>query len=409
MIILSGFFSSSETGMMALNRYRLRHLVKIKHRAAIKTDVLLGRPDRLIGLILLGNNLVNFVAASIATIIGIRLLGDIGPAVATVITVVMFLIFAEVMPKTVAALYPEKIAFPAAYILTPLMKILYPGVWLINRVANTLLRLLGFQASEKTDEPLTQEELHTIVREAGSLIPRRHQRMLISILELEKVAVDDIMVPRNEMVAIDINDTANEITDLLYHCQHNRIPVFEGDIDNVIGMLHVRQISRILNDMDEFSPEDLKKIITEPYYIPEGTQLHTQLRNFQRNKKRIGLVVDEYGVIQGLVTFDDILEEIVGEFTTDMQDFNLDIREQEDGAYLVDGTATIREINRQLKWNLPLTGPKTLNGLILEQLEQIPETGTSLRVSKYTIEITQVTDNAVKMAKITAPKKISQE
>jgi Mg2+/Co2+ transporter CorB len=407
MVILSGFFSSSETGMMALNRYRLRHLVKIKHRAATKTDLLLGRPDRLIGLILLGNNLVNFVAASIATIIGIRLLGDIGPAVATVITVVMFLIFAEVMPKTVAALYPEKIAFPAAYILTPLMKILYPAVWVINRVANTLLRLLGIHASKKIDEPLTQEELRTVVREAGTLIPQRHQRMLISILELEKVAVDDIMVPRNEMISIDINDTANEIIDLLYHCQHNRIPVFEGDIDNVIGMLHVRQISRIINDKDEFSPDDLKKIVTEPYYIPEGTQLHTQLRNFQRNKKRIGLVVDEYGVIQGLVTFDDILEEIVGEFTTDMQDFNLDIREQEDGAFLVDGTATIREINRQLKWELPSTGPKTLNGLILEQLEQIPETGTSLRVGKYTIEITQVADNAVKMAKIAAPEKIS--
>jgi Mg2+/Co2+ transporter CorB len=397
MVILSGFFSSSETGMMALNRYRLRHLVKIKHRAATKTNILLGRPDRLIGLILLGNNLVNFVAASIATIIGIRLLGDIGPAVATVITVVIFLIFAEVMPKTVAALHPE----------SPLMKILYPGVWLINRVANTLLKLFGIQASETTDDPLTQEELRTIVREAGSLIPQRHQLMLISILELEKVTVDDIMVPRNEMIAIDINDSANEIIDLLYHCQHIRIPVFEDDIDNVIGMLHVRQISRILDDKDEFLPEDLRKIITEPYYIPEGTQLHTQLRNFQRNKKRIGLVVDEYGVIQGLVTFDDILEEIVGEFTTDMQDFNLDIREQEDGAYLVDGTATIREINRQLRWKLPTKGPKTLNGLILEMLEQIPETGTSLRIGKYTIEITQVTDNAVKMAKITAPTKTS--
>ena len=394
---------------MALNRYRLRHLVKIKHRAAMKTDVLLGRPDRLIGLILLGNNLVNFVAASIATIIGIRLLGDIGPAVATVITVIIFLIFAEVMPKTVAALHPERIAFPAAYVLTPLMKILYPAVWIINKVANTLLRLFGIQASEKTDDPLTQDELRTVVREAGSLIPQRHQRMLISILELEKVAIDDIMVPRNEMVAIDINDTANEIIDLLYHCQHNRIPVFEDDIDNVIGILHVRQISRILNDKDEFSPEDLRKIITEPYFIPEGTQLHTQLRNFQRNKKRIGLVVDEYGVIQGLVTFDDILEEIVGEFTTDMQDFNLDIRKQEDGSYLVDGTANIREINRQLKWNLPLTGPKTLNGLILEQLEQIPETGTSLRVGHHTIEITQVADNAVKMAKITAPPKTLNE
>ncbi len=214
MVILSGFFSSSETGMMALNRYRLRHLVKIKHRAAMKTDALLGRPDRLIGLILLGNNLVNFVAASIATIIGIRLFGDIGPVVATVITVVIFLIFAEVMPKTVAALHPEKIAFPAAYILTPLMKILYPAVWVINRVANTLLRLFGIQASKKTDEPLTQDELRTVVREAGSLIPQRHQRMLISILELEKVAIDDIMVPRNEMVAIDINDMADEILDL---------------------------------------------------------------------------------------------------------------------------------------------------------------------------------------------------
>ena len=402
MLILSAFFSGSETGMMALNRYRLRHLVKAKHRGALKTEQLLKRPDRLIGLVLLGNNLANFLAASIATVIGIRLLGDIGPAVATVITVVIFLIFSEVMPKTVAALHPERIAFPASYILAPLMKILYPGVWIINRVANGLLWLGGVHASEQMDAPLTREELRTVVREAGTLIPQRHQRMLISILELENVTVDDIMVPRNEMVAINIEDSASEILDLLYHCQHTRIPVFHGDINNVIGMLHIRQIPRILNDVDQFSPEDLKKIITEPYFVPAGTQLHTQLKNFQQQKKRIGLVVDEYGVIQGLVTFDDILEEIVGEFTTDMQAFNLDIRRQEDGSYLVDGTATIREINRQLKWKLPATGPKTLNGLILEQLEHIPEAGTSLRIDNYTIEITQAADNAVKLARITA-------
>ncbi|MEE8320675.1 MAG: transporter associated domain-containing protein, partial [Gammaproteobacteria bacterium] len=278
----------------------------------------------------------------------------------------------------------------------------YPGVWVINRIANGLLWLVGFQVSEKIHSSLTREELRTVVREAGGLIPQRHQRMLISVLELEKVTVDDIMVPRNEIVTMDIDDPANEIIDLLYHCQHNRIPVHQGEIDNVIGMLHIRQIPRILNDRDEFSPEDLKKIITEPYFVPEGTQLHTQLRNFQQQKKRIGLVVDEYGVIQGLVTLDDILEEIVGEFTTDMQTFNLDIHPLQDGTYLIDGTATIREINRQLKWQLPADGPKTLNGLILEKLEDIPETGTSLRIEEYTIEITQTADNAVKTAKITA-------
>jgi len=400
MLVLSAFFSSSETGMMALNRYRLRHLIKNRHKTAIKVDTLLQRPDRLIGLILLGNNLVNIIAATIATLIGMRLLGDLGVALAPFILVIVFLIFAEVLPKTVAALHPEAVAFPAAYILSLLMKLFYPAVYIINKISNGILNLFNINPEKLTEIALSRDELHTVVREAGHLIPQRHQKMLLSILELENVTVNDIMVPRNELVAIDLNDPVNEIIEQIIHCQHTRLPVYESDIDNIIGILHMRRIPRILTDKEDINPESLKQILVEPYFVPEGTPLHQQLLNFQHQKRRFGLVVDEYGVIQGIVTLEDILEEIVGEFTTDLQNFSQDIHRQDDGCFLIDGSATLRDINRQLNWDLPTQGPKTLNGLILEQLEHIPETGTSMRIGNYTIEITQVSDNAVKKAKI---------
>lgn len=386
---------------MALNRYRLKHLVEKEHRSAKLASKLLEKPDRLIGLVLLCNNLVNFMAASIGAVIGIRLLGDLGLALSPVILVVIFLIFAEVAPKTYAALHPERIAFPAAFILQILQKILHPIVWIMNVITNGLLKCFGVNAEDPEETPLSRDELRSVVHEAGKMIPIRHQRMLLSILDLENVTVDDIMVPRNEITGIDLQDSIDEIIEQLSHCQHTRLPLFQGNMDEIVGMVHVRRILRTLKDLNDFDHENLKEISREPYFVPEGTPLHTQLLNFQRLKKRIGLVVDEYGVILGLVTLEDILEEIVGEFTTDIQTFKQDIHAEEDGSYLIDGSTTIRDINRQLNWNLPSEGPKTLNGLILEQLEDIPETGTSLRVENYTIEIIQSADNSVRTAKLT--------
>ncbi len=386
--------------MISLNRYRLRHMAKEGKRSAIISEKLLSRPDRLIGLILLGNNLVNIMAATIATLIGMRLLGDLGVALAPFVLVVVFLIFAEVMPKTIAAFYPEKIAFPASYILAPLMKLAYPAVWLINWVSNGLLGMAGIRTDEQADTPLSREELRTIVREAGTLIPQRHQRMLLSILDLENVTVDDIMVPRNEVVAIDLDDPIKEIIEQLNHFQHTRIPVYQNNIDNIIGIIHVRRVPRVLSEKGEITIEAIKNIVSDCYFVPKGTPLHTQMLNFQRNRRRFGIVVDEYGVIQGLVTLEDILEEIVGEFTTDLQTYKLDIQQQVDGSYLVDATVHLRELNRQLRWSLPTDGPKTLNGLLLEQLEYIPEAGTTLKILDYLVEITQVSDSAVKMVRI---------
>jgi len=384
--------------MMAINRYRLRHMANDKHRGALNVLKLLDRPDRLLGLILFGNNLVNIVAASIATIISIRLFGDTGILASSLALTAVILIFAELAPKTLAALYPERLAFPMSYILLPLGYLLYPFVWIVNKCANGLLILVGvnMEAANTEDGSLTSDELRTVVREAGNMIPRRHRRMLISILDLEKVTVEDIMIPRNEINGIDLNQPQLDIFEQLGHFQHTRLPVFRDNIDHIVGMLHARSVLRLLKDIDEFSTEALEKIATEPYFVPLSTPLNTQLLNFQRQKIRIGLVVDEYGVIQGLVTLEDILEEIVGEFTTDLQTFAQDIHPQEDGTFIIDGTASIRDINKQLHWELPAEGPKTLNGLILQHLEVIPESGTSFRIGDYAMEIIQASGNAVK-------------
>jgi len=402
LIVLSAFFSSAETSMMAINRYRLLHLAKDGHRGAMLVSRLLAQPDRLLGLLLLGNNLVNIFAASLVTVITLKLIGENGILLASLALTAILLIFSEVAPKTVAALYPERLAFPYSYILLPLSYLLYPFVWVINQLANGLLRIFGIHADAAGgDESLTIDELRTVVHEAGNMIPRRHRKMLISILDLEKVTVEDIMVHRNEIVGIDINEPPGDIFNFLKNCQHTRLPVYRETIDNVIGMLHVRHILRVMRDKDDITMEDLKPVIVEPYFVPLNTQLHIQLRNFQKQKIRIGLVVDEYGSVQGLVTMEDILEEIVGEFTTDLQTYDQDIHPQEDGSYIIDGAATLRDINRQLHWDLPIDGAKTLNGLILEHLEQIPEAGTGLRIGRFAVEVTQAADNAVKTVRIT--------
>ncbi|KZY31808.1 MULTISPECIES: HlyC/CorC family transporter [unclassified Oleiphilus] len=400
LIILSGFFSSSETGMLSLNRYRLKHLKKNGHKGAEKASNLLDRTDQLISVILIGNNFVNILASSIATVIAIRLWGDAGIAIATAILTLVILIFAEITPKTIAAYHPEKVAFPAAHILKPLLKLLYPAVWSVNLVTNFLLTKLGFSTNGEEENHLSREELRTLVNESSTLIPRKHQEMLLGILDLEKVTVNDIMIPRNEIVGIDIDDDLDDIFQQLKTTQHTRLPVYKGDINNIIGILHLRSMTRVLSN-DEPNKAMLLQACREPYFTPESTTLNTQLIHFQREKRRIAIVVDEYGDALGIATMEDILEEIVGEFTTDYSSSSSqDITPQEDGSFLIDGTATIRNINKTLGWNLPVNGPKTLNGLITETLETIPDTPVCLYLQHHRTEIRQIKDNVIRTAQI---------
>jgi len=399
LIILSAFFSGSETGLMALNRYRLRHLVRANHPGAVRAQQLLDKPDRLIGLILLGNNFANILASSLTTVIALRLAGEAGIAAGAGLLTLVILIFAEVTPKTLAALHPERFAFPSAFIYRPLLKALYPLVWMVNIVSNNLLRLVGVSPGEETSQALSTEELRTVLMEAGTLIPKRHQAMLLSLLDLEHATVEDIMVPRNEIVGIDLTDNIDDITHQLSHTQYTRLPVFEESVDNIVGMLHVRRVLPLLQKQ-ALGLNELRAAIREPYFIPEGTSLNRQLLNFQREGRRIGLVVDEYGDILGLATVEDILEEVVGEFTTDPSATHKGITHEDGGTYLLDASASLRELNRALKIELPTDGPKTLNGLILEHMETIPEPGTSLLLADYPVEILQTKDNAVKTVRL---------
>lgn len=399
LIACSAFFSGSETGMMSINRYKLNHQAKQGNKAAKRISKLLQRPDRLLGVILIGNNFVNNLAAALATVIAIHFLGEsLGPVVATLVLTLVVLIFAEVTPKTLAALHPEGIAKPASFVLIPLLKVLYPLVWLVNLVGNFFLRLIGVRPDQHQQESLTQEELRTVVNEAGSLIPSRHQAMLLSILDLEKITVDDIMIPRQEVVGIDLEQELEQILEALKNSQHTRLPVYKEDLNKIIGILHVRSALKVLS-----CPQPTKAMLIqatrEAYFIPESTPLQTQLVNFQQEKRRIGIVVDEYGDVQGLVTLEDILEEIVGEFTTDNLNHQEEIQAQEDGSWLIDASATIREINKQLKWQLPTKGPKTLNGLILESLETLPDGNVSLKIGGYLIETKEVKENLIKLAR----------
>ncbi|RZU98002.1 HlyC/CorC family transporter [Spiribacter vilamensis] len=399
LIVLSGAFSSSETALMTLNRYRLRHLSRQGHRGAQRAERLLARPDRLIGIILLGNNFVNIAASSIATLIALRLGGQGALAAATGLLTLTILIFAEVAPKTLAALRPERVAFPAAIVLGPLLKLLYPLVWLTNMVANTLLRILGVSPTEGGQTALSREELRTVVNETGAMIPRRHQRMLLGILDLDQATVDDIMVPRNEVVGIDLNDDWGRITEQIAGSEYTRLPVFDGGVDTIRGVLHIRRVLTAMLD-GALTRERLLEHVRDPYFIPEGTPLHQQMLNFQAERRRIGLIVDEYGEFHGLVTLEDILEEIVGEFTTDPAEAIRDIHRQSDGSYLAAGSASVRELKRLLGWELPAEGPKTLNGLILEHLETIPEPGISLLIDGHPVTVLQAEENRVKVARL---------
>lgn len=400
LLVLSAFFSGSETALMTLNRYRLQHLVKQGHKSAKKAQRLLKRPDRLLGLILLGNNFVNILASSLATIIGMRLMGDEGIALAAGILTLVVLIFSEVAPKTLAALRPEILAFPASWVYTPLLKIFYPIVWFVNLIANGLLRIFGIKASEHNHVTLNKDELKSIVAETDSIMPDRYKNILLGIIDLENATVEDIMTPRNEIIGINIEDPLDEIISQLKSSPHTRLPVYKESIDRVIGFLHLRTILTQLFNTESFTRQDITKqditnnLIT-PIFIPETTPLHKQIQSFNVDKLRIGLVVDEYGDVQGLVSMDDLLQGIVGEIMTE----EADVRKYSDGSYLVDGSVTIRELNRITHWNLPTEGPKTINGLIIEFLETIPQIGTNLILHDHHLEIISRNKHAITQVK----------
>ena len=398
LLLLSAFFSGSETALMSLNRYQLRHKAREGHRGARLAERLIKRPDRILGLILLGNNMVNILAASIVSVVAMQLGGPSYVAAASFAMTMIILIFAEAAPKTLAALHPERLALPASLIYYPLLKITYPLVWLINVCSNGVLFLFGVRRGDGGLQSLTREELRTLVREAGGRISSRYQQMLISILDLEKVSVDDVMVPHNEIVGLDIDDDSHDIQKIIAESEHTRLPVYRDKIDNVLGILHLRKLAN-LNDR-AITSELIEQLVDEPYFVPEGTPLSTQLVQFQRHRRRIALVVDEYGDIQGIVTLEDILEEIVGEFTTDPADEEDDVVADGADTWLVSGTANIREINRAQHWELPTDGPKTINGLILERLETIPPPSTCVKISGYPIEIVAADDHRVHTVRI---------
>ncbi len=396
MLVLSAFFSGSEASLMILNRYRLRHLVKLKHSGAIKAYRLLQRPDRLVGLISLGNKFVNNLAASIATVIAIKLYSDdeVILAIAMGILTIVMLICSEVTPKTLAAVKPELLAFPAAWIYTPLLKIFYPVVWLVNLIVELLLRLVGIDINKISRDSLHKDELKSIITEAESLMPLRYQKMLLGILDLESATVEDIMTPRNEIVGIDLEASIEDIIKLIKTSPHTRLAVYKKSIDRVVGFLHLRKVLVLINK-DNFDKQSIINLISKPAFIPEQTPVHTQMLRFKNEKISIGLVVDEYGDVQGLVTLDDLLQEIVGELITDDEL----AKKQSDGSHLIDASISVRELNRVMNWSLPTEGPKTLNGLIVDFMETIPKSGISIKLHGHPLEIIKRDENAVKLVK----------
>ncbi len=400
-VILCAFCSASETGMMSINRYRLKHLAKTDKNAQRISRLLL-RPDKLIGAILLANTFGTTVASSLANEIMGRYLGESAVFLSPVILTIFLLIFAEIMPKTLAALKPEVITRFVSLPLQWMLRLLYPLIWITSSISNAILRIFGFQVTTKTVDSLNTEELRTVVNEASGLIPTHHQDMLLSILDMEKVRVDHIMIPRSEVVGLNLDDPIEVILNKLKTTQHTLLPVYKSDIDNVQGILHTRNIVKLLTEVElqNLNAQNVLSATDEPYFIPEGTTLHTQLLNFQRHKRRMALVVDEYGDVLGLVTLEDILEEIVGEFTTGVASAQEPIRAQEDGSFLVEGSISVRDLNRIQQWELPIDGPTTLSGLIIETLEAIPNTGTSLLIANYPVEIIEMNDNIVKTARI---------
>ncbi|MGE0113705.1 MAG: HlyC/CorC family transporter [Steroidobacteraceae bacterium] len=401
MIVISAFFASTETALMSVNRYRLRHKAQSGNRSAKLAERLLARPDRLIGVILLGNTFANFSAATLTALIALRLYGESGVVIATSLASILMFVCGDLAPKTLGALHPERLALASAWIYIVLDRLLYPVVWCANLAANGILRIFGVSSQQVSNHSLSSDELRTVVAESAGIIPNSHQRMLVSILDLGKITVEDIMIPRNDIAAINASDGWDDILEQLRTSPHTRLPVYEDTLDNIIGILHLKTVAQHLAH-GELSKDELVALARarEPLFVPAGTPLNTQLVNFQRNRRRIAIVVNEYGDAQGLVTLEDLLEEIVGEFTTDPATLHREIHQEPNGSYVVSGSVNVRTLNRTLGWSLPTDGPRTLNGLIFEHLEAIPEPGTSLKLGPYTIEIIQTADNVVKMARL---------
>lgn len=401
LIVICAFFASTETALMSINRYRLKHKAQLGIRSAKLTERLLTKPDRLIGVMLLGSTFANVGVATLTTLLTLQIYDESGLIIASGVASILMFIFGELAPKTFGALHPERLALASSWVYVVLDKLLYPIIWCANLAANTLLKVFGVTSQQVSSHSLSSDEIRTIVAETSNLISKSHQRMLVSILDLEKISVEDIMIPRSDITAINATDEWDDILEQLRSSSHTRLPVYEDSLDNIIGILHLKTVAKNLarGDLDKDTLIELAKS-REPYFVPAGTSLNTQLHNFQVNRRRIALVVSEYGDVQGLITLEDLLEEIVGEFTTDTATLYRDIHKEPSGSYVVSGSINVRTLNRRLGWNLPTDGPRTLNGLIYEQLESIPEPGTSLKLSSYTIEIIQIVDNVVKMARI---------
>jgi Mg2+/Co2+ transporter CorB len=402
LLLISAFFSISETSMMALNRYRLKHLARTGHRGARLVAQLLERTDKLLGVILLGNNLVNTAAAALGTVIAFRAMGEseLAVSIATGAVAFFLLVFSEVTPKVVGATYPERVAFPAAFVLTPLLKLAYPLVWLVNGLAGGLLWLLRIrrQPAAQGAVPLSSEELRTLVLEGGHYLPTKHRKILLNLFELQSITVADLMTPRSRLESLDLDQPPEALRRQIASSNHTRLPVYRGTLDNIAGVLHVRKVLNL--DARQVDAQALSEVMRPAYFVPMGTTLLAQLQNFQEEEERFGLVVDEYGELMGLITLEDILEEIIGEFTTQSPLTAGAVLRQDDGSYIVEGRIPLRELNRELELQLPLEGPKTLNGLILERLEDIPEPGTVVKIAGYPIEILQTRHRAIRSARI---------
>ncbi len=401
LLLISGFFSGSETGMMSLNRYRLRHQRK-KSAGARRAAKLLATPDKLIGLILIGNNAVNILAAIIANMLAVIYVGpSAAPWVATASLTILVLVFSEITPKSIAAQNPEWFAFKASHVLRPMMYFLSPLVWIINRLTNELIGFLGFDPNKNRDDGLDTEELKSVVDVSGHKISDNHQRMLKGILDLENVTIEDIMIPRNEIVGLDLENPIDHLKLQIVNSQYSRLPVYDGDINNVIGIFHLRKRYQLLRS-NMLSHDKIKRFCEDTYFVPESTSLITQLLNFQKSSRRYAMVVDEYGEVQGLVTLEDILEEIVGDFNSNDEDQDHEIIMLTGGSYSIDGTVTIREINKTTGWNLPTNGPKTLNGLVLEELERIPNGNVSFLFDGYKFETKAFSSVMIKKVVVTS-------
>ena len=398
LLFLSAFFSGVETAMMSLNRYRLKHLVKENDKGAIRADKLLKRPDRLLGVILIGNNFVNILAASLTTVLCLNLFGDSGVVIGSIVLTLIILVFAEITPKTFAALNSEKVALPASLVLKYLQKILRPLVLFVNFFSNFFMRLLGTKETT-INEDLSPEELKSVLENSGDLIPKKYQDMLISVLELDKVSVDEVMTQRSEVIGIDINQPIENILSNLQNNQKDFLPVYNESLDDLRGVIDLYGITSFLSNEDK-SIESLIESLDEAYFIPENTPLSTQLFNFQKNKKTVAVIIDEYGSVKGLVTIKDVLEEIVGELATDIDRETVEIMEQKDGSYLIDASIPLRELNKKLNWQLPINGAKTLNGLIIDQVETIPENNIKIEIENYSIETVLIRNNMIKIARV---------